>query len=279
MNNEYTPPQIPEGDAAALLPEIVPEQTTEINTPPSVLSEAEKRAQDKQRKEEKEECEDEKRKKKERNNIIHVIRYGAAALSFVSFLTTAQGMEQIIGKEKSWQAYLISFGVQAIVLVMGLWFFRVREIIRKADMSDITTDGAEDTGGIFKQLFRHWGEVFSQKHPWYKKGNTDARRKQVVVLLITCLYLAAISFSSFFSFVFLTDRAYSKVKETDYNATIDMFLAQETRHLKSFNDEVGKLLIDEIRQYGGKFEDLVDTVQADVSTSVNDILQSKPIIS
>ena len=54
-------------------------------------------------------------------NIIRMLRYAAAALSVVSFLTTLNGINGII-TDNAWVAGLISFGIQAIILVMGLWF-------------------------------------------------------------------------------------------------------------------------------------------------------------
>ena len=62
-------------------------------------------------------------------NISRLLKYAAATLSFISFLTTANGLVAVVGEANRWQAYLISFGIQAIVLILGTEFLRVWEII------------------------------------------------------------------------------------------------------------------------------------------------------
>lgn len=66
-----------------------------------------------------------------KSSIEKILQYGAAVLSFVSFLTTANGMQQIVDENKSWQAYLISFGIQVIVLVLGTRFIDICQYFKQ----------------------------------------------------------------------------------------------------------------------------------------------------
>lgn len=59
---------------------------------------------------------------KEVSNAVHILRYAACALSFISFITTAEGLHKFVFTQV-WQAYLASFAVQSILLIFNFLFF------------------------------------------------------------------------------------------------------------------------------------------------------------
>ena len=67
-------------------------------------------------------------------NIPQMLKYAAVALSAVSFITTLNGVKGIV-TDDIWLAGLISFGIQAIILVMGLWFLPALIVIWKKKMN------------------------------------------------------------------------------------------------------------------------------------------------
>ena len=164
-----------------------------------------------------------------------MLQYAAAALSLVSFITTSNGLTTVLDKASAWQAYLISFGIQAIVLGIGM---KLATIL----------------GSI-------WG-----KNEMAKVSSTVFRR--FIGISMVTLYLSAIVFSSFFSFVFLTNHAYSSLRETDYNIEIDSFLVGKTKELKDINDAVGKILQKEIQKNTVGFSTLLDKIKETASASI-----------
>lgn len=182
-------------------------------------------------------------KAKQRNrNIPKLLMYAAATLSFISFLTTADGMAAVIGEDDLWKAYFISFGIQAIVLILGTRFFKVWEIIKES--SKLKESG-------------------SQKNNAFKK---------IVQSLMVVLYFCSIAFSSFFSFVFLANHAYDEVKPNDYNIAIEKFLVWETKNIKDINDATGRVMLAEIQKYAPDFNTLISGFKTSASSDLKKII-------
>lgn len=117
-----------------------------------------------------------------KENIIEILKYAASALSVVSFTTTLNGLNGIV-TDNVFLAGLISFAMQAVILVMGLYFINTVNTVRKQKI--------------------------------------NKRLKSLVIFFMIVLYIASIAFSSFFSFVFLSNAAYDKVRTTDYNTELE----------------------------------------------------------
>lgn len=185
------------------------------------------------------------RTKRQNRNIPRLLMYAAATLSFISFLTTADGMTAVIGKDDLWKAYFISFGIQAIVLILGTRFFKVWEIIKKSnEKKEVTTPRRN---GVFNMFVR---------------------------ALMVVLYFCSIAFSSFFSFVFLANHAYDEVKPSDYNIAIEQFLVSETKNLKDINDATGRVMLAEIQRNAPKFNSLISEFKTSASTDLKKIISN-----
>ena len=166
-----------------------------------------------------------------KSNIIRMMRYAAAALSAVSFMTTLNGINGIV-TDSVWLAGLISFGVQAIILVMGLWSIPAFKI-------------------IWNQNIKGWV-------------------KKMIIFFMIALYLCATVFSSFFSYVYMSNAAYADVRPTDYNMELELFLINNTRMLRNYNDTIYDVLLKNIRQTVPKFRTLMESYR---QTANEEILQ------
>lgn len=172
-----------------------------------------------------------------KSNIIRMLKYAAAALSAVSFLTTLNGINGIV-TNSVWLAGLISFGVQAIILVMGLWFIPAVKTIWEQNIKD-----------------------------WLKR---------IVIFFIIALYLCATVFSSFFSYVYMSNAAYADVRPTDYNMELELFLIDNTRVLRNYNDAVYDVLLKNIRQTAPKFRMLMESYRQTANEEINQIIGQIP---
>ena len=117
------------------------------------------------------------RQNKSQEGIVKMLKYGASALSFVSFLTTLSGLKGIV-TDSTMMASMISFGIQSIILVMGLYFIDTCRIIMSKSM---------------KMVFKY-----------------------LLISNMILLYLFCITFSSAFSYVYISNAAYKGVRTTDY---------------------------------------------------------------
>ena len=167
-----------------------------------------------------------------RPNIIKMLIYAAAALSTVSFLTTLNGIDGIV-TDSIWLAGLISFGVQAIILVMGLWFIPAVKTI--------------------------WEQ------------NIKRLLKGIVIFFMIILYLCATLFSSFFSYVYMSNAAYTDVRPTDYNMELELFLVENTRSLRNYNDAIYDLLLKNIRQTAPTFRTLWESYRQKANDEIRQI--------
>ena len=171
-----------------------------------------------------------------RNNkkidVNRMLGYSAAALSVVSFLTTLQGLKGIV-TNSTFFAILISFGIQSIILVMGLWFVPAVKAV--------------------------WGQGIKK---WLSF---------IISILMLAAYGCSIIFSSFFSFVHLSTNAYSGVRPIDYNMELELFLVENTREIKNVNDAISTVLIQNIRETAPKFRTLVDEYQTLANQAVQDL--------
>lgn len=172
-----------------------------------------------------------------KSNIIKMLKYAATALSAVSFLTTLNGVNGIV-TDSVWLAGLISFGIQTIILVMGLWFLPAGKI-------------------IWEQNIKKW-------------------LRKIIVFFMIALYLCAIVFSSFFSYVYMSNAAYANVRPTDYNMELELFLIDNTRVLRNYNDAVYNVLLKNIRRTAPKFRTLVESLRQTTNDEIDQIIGQIP---
>ena len=158
--------------------------------------------------------------KKNRNKFIGTLKYGIAALSLVSFITTSNGLQEII-KDNKFVPFMISFGIQMIVLIVGTQLVNIFKSIKRIKVS---------------------------KKIW-----------QIVIAVSVILpYLSAVCFSSFFSYVSLANDAYKNVKESDYNIEIENFFNKEIMNVKNLNDAAGNIVLKQIQNYVPQFKGVLD---------------------
>lgn len=95
----------------------------------------------------------------------------------------------------------------------------------------------------------------------------------VVVLrgLVVILYISSLVFSSFFSFVFITNTAYKGVGTTDYNMEIEQFLINSTNEIEKMNDKNCDELLLIIRTQAPEFNNLLQQNKNNASDEIESI--------
>ena len=138
---------------------------------------------------------------------LKLLRYAAAALAVISFITTAQGLKSFVFPEdgQEWQAYTASFAVQSILLVFNFLFFPFYVRIKKPER--------------FPAFFQH-----------------------ILIYCIVCLFIGSLIVSSTFSYVFIANNTYKIMRAKNSNITIEKFLTEEAYNLSRVNDEIGEKL-------------------------------------
>lgn len=178
---------------------------------------------------------------KEVTTSIRLLRYAASALAFISFITTAKGLYEFVFTEEVWQAYLASFAVQSILLVFNFLFFHFYIRINNLER--------------FPRFF-----------------------KRVLTYFIMFLFTVALIISSTFSFVFIANNTYLPMRAKNSNITIERFLKDETYHLKTINDDIGKDLRTDITDRTKELQNIIsaqETVMASTNeTNINNALSN-----
>ncbi len=157
------------------------------------------------------------------DNIRHVSEEGfqiitiaAFCFAIISWIATASGLEEFVFKGKYWQALMISFSIQSILFVLNL------------------------------------------KLPFYLKTKKlkNLLTKFLVKGVIILFYIALLSMSSFFSFVYIVQTVYSGTLYTDFNIYLDSgyreiiydtndYLDEYKKYIEnSLSDKLGNILLD-----------------------------------
>ena len=142
-----------------------------------------------------------------------LLRYAAAALAVISFITTAQGLKSFVFPE-TWQAYTASFAVQSILLVFNFLFFPFYVRIKKPER--------------FPAFFRH-----------------------ILIYCIVFLFIGSLIVSSTFSYVFIANNTYKDMRPKNSNITIEKFLTEEAYKLSAVNDKIVKQLGEQLSDVSG----------------------------
>lgn len=168
---------------------------------------------------------------KEVTTSIRLLRYAAAALTFISFITTAKGLQEFVFTEV-WQAYLASFAIQSILLVFNFLFFHFYVRINNLER--------------FPVFF-----------------------KRVLTYFIVFLFTISLIVLSVFSFVFISNNVYLSMRAKNSNITIERFLKDETNHLRTINDDIGEDLRMDLADRTKKLQRIISE-QAVFLASVNE---------
>lgn len=144
---------------------------------------------------------------KEGKGSQRLLRYATAVLSFLSLITTANGMESFVF-DTSWMAYCGSFAVQSILVVFSLLLCR-----------------------FFVQV-----TVLS----WPK------HIKMIVNALMIVFFCVALLVSSIFSFTYIANNAYKDSWARDSEKIIQGYLLEEFAELQKENEKRGKSILNTI---------------------------------
>lgn len=181
-----------------------------------------------------------KKAKHTKNNLIGTLKYGIAALSLVSFITTSNGLREIM-KEDRFTPFLISFGIQMIVLIVGTQLVNILKFIIKRENSKRIVQG-------------------------------------VIAISVVIPYLSAVCFSSFFSYVYLANSAYDKVKESDYNIEIENYFNEEIMQIKTLNDAAGNIILKQIQSCIPDLKNILSEISAeydgDIESAKNQMVKN-----
>ncbi len=161
---------------------------------------------------------------KSKEKYTNLLMYAAATLSVVSFLTTFNGMKGIVTTNTA-IAILISFGIQSIILFVGVYFIPA----------------------ILNML----------------KSNIKRFLVVIAIILLIISYISAVIFSSSFSYVYLANNAYNIVRPTDYDKQLEYFLVNNTKEIKNINEAESKIIVKRIREIAPKFKSLINDYNED----------------
>lgn len=170
---------------------------------------------------------------------VRLLRYAAAGLAFISFLTTAGGLHEFVFTDQPWQAYLASFAVQSILLIFNFLFLQFYVRINSLEK--------------FPKFF-----------------------KRVLIYASIGLFLGALIISSTFSFVFIANNTYKPMRAKNSNITIERFLNDEIYRLRSVNDAIGEYLRNDLTEEIKKLQEVISTqgstIESENETKIKEVL-------
>lgn len=172
---------------------------------------------------------------------VRLLRYAAAGLAFISFLTTAGGLHEFVftDQDQLWQAYLASFAVQSILLIFNFLFLQFYVRINSLEK--------------FPKFF-----------------------KRVLIYASIGLFLGALIISSTFSFVFIANNTYKPMRAKNSNITIERFLNDEIYRLRSVNDAIGEYLRNDLTEEIKKLQKVISTqgstIESENETKIKEVL-------
>lgn len=144
----------------------------------------------------------------ELDNAARLLRYATTVLSFLSLMTTANGMKFYVF-DREWKAYLGSFAVQSILVVFSL-------------------------------LLCHFYVVIGSFSHFSNAG------KALMLGALTLFFATALIVSSSFSYAYISGNAYKNTWPEDSETLIQEYLIRETNVLKKQNKHLGKLFLENI---------------------------------
>ena len=132
------------------------------------------------------------RSKNSANEGIRIVSTAAFCFAIVSWVATAQGLKDYVFNGNGWQAYIVSFAIQAILFVFNLKL----------------------------PLYLHKiGEISRDRRKNYRKSKEG--KFEPIQALIVIFYSIILLASSFFSFVYISRYTYNGTKYIDANTVLD----------------------------------------------------------
>ncbi len=140
---------------------------------------------------------------KEVKNGIKILKIAVTGMSMLSWLTTAGGLKEFVFREADWQAYIASFAIQAILIVLSL--------------------------------------AYCQLYGWLKSATLFSKRfGKIIIYVITGLLTVSMLCSSSFSYVYIVEGIYSDCRAKDENIILEQFLMEQSTLLQSENEKWGE---------------------------------------
>ena len=159
---------------------------------------------------------------KELNGVSKLLRYATTVLSFISLMTTAEGLQNLVfSDDEAWLAYLASFAVQAILVCFSLTYCHVFTVIRSV-------------------------ETLSE------------RGKALMTGALTIFLAIAFVVSSSFSFSYIANNAYAQSWANDSEIMIERYLVQSISDLATENRRIGNLLYTDLESYNESLSKAID---------------------
>ncbi len=159
---------------------------------------------------------------KELDGISKLLRYATAVLSFISLMTTAKGLQNLVfSDDEAWLAYLASFAVQAILVCFSLTYCHIFTAIRSV-----------------KTL--------------------SERGKSLMTGFLTIFLAIAFVVSSSFSFSYIANNAYAQSWASDSEIMIERYLTKNISDLAGENMRIGRILYTNLEFYNESLSEAID---------------------
>ncbi len=166
----------------------------------------------------------------------HMLRYATAILSFLSLLTTGQGMKDFVF-DKEWLAYLASFAVQAILVVFSMLLCRLYIVI------------------LGEKRWPMWG-------------------RRLAVSVLTIFFGASLMVSSVFSFSYISNNAYRSSWPSDSDIIIENYLIMESHRLQVENERRGDYILKAIKSRAQEdVENVLNVMTEDMDSEFRNLLK------
>ena len=161
---------------------------------------------------------------------VKIVKVAAFCLAIVSWFATADGLYSYVFTENYTEALLISFGIQSILFVFNL---------KLPAYFSMIGDKAPDNEKT------HRNYMFGKRKGEDKNTYRWVFRQKIIALLYVILIFA----SSWFSFVYISDFAYSKTRYIDANVELENTYRNSLSKVDKYINELTKcdLLIMEKR--------------------------------
>ena len=142
--------------------------------------------------------------KKDRSDR-QIVKIAAFCFAIISWVATAKGMSEYVFHNEGWQAYTVSFAIQAILFVFNL------------------------------KLPAHFGEIGRRA----REEGVDPNRRKLLILIFYSMILMC---SSFFSFVYIANLVYEDTRYNDSHVTLNREYREKLDDTKRYADEYTNLI-------------------------------------
>ncbi len=138
------------------------------------------------------------------NEGMKIVRVAALCFAIISFIATAEGLADYVFINKTWQAYVISFGIQAILFVFNL------------------------------QLPKYVADI-------NMFINNRGINRFVIKVTIIIMYICLLFTSSWFSYVYIANTIYTNTRYIDSNIILDTSYNKYVNDTENYINESVKI--------------------------------------